>query len=106
MDERVIIDPAGGSGQSFESQHFLCGDPRSSIFAPFLRQPLASWEALATGDPTLAICVRMRHNIPLAALGQLLERGQAEFEKLSANEMHSQQLFGLPPESSNKEGSE
>ena len=97
------FDLGGGSGQSFQSQHLLCGDPRSSIFASFLRQPLATWEALATGDPTLAMCVRLRHNIPQAALAQLLERGQADFEKLSEDEVRGQQLFGPPLESTDKE---
>ena len=88
------FDLAGGSGLSFQSQHFLCGDPRSSIFAPFLRQPLAAWESLSTGDPTLAMCVRMRHNIPPQALEQLFKRGQAEFDELSTEEGSALRLFG------------
>lgn len=91
----------GGNGQTFQTQYFLCASARNTAFAAFLHEPLATWNLLATGDPTLAMCVRLRHMIPLTALGQLWERGQLDFDNLSQSENNGLRLFAAnaqPPE--------
>jgi len=60
-----------GSGQSFQSQFFLCANPRASTLATAL---MSDWQILATGDPYHVLACRVRHLIPLTALDALIHR--------------------------------
>jgi len=70
---RPNFDRIGGSSASYQTRHLLCADPQASIFTPSLRKDLGEWQSVATGDAYLALCCRVRHMIPLAALHELLQ---------------------------------
>ncbi|MBU2609319.1 MAG: hypothetical protein KJ606_00015 [Chloroflexi bacterium] len=82
-----------GSGSSYQARYFLCADPSTSIFVPFSGNRSSEWEKIASGDPYLAICCRVRHMIPLAALHELVRRGQEAWDDLKDAEQQELQLF-------------
>lgn len=79
--QRVSIDaarPPGAGEQTNQERVFLCQSAKSTPFLPFLRGPLAGWQAQSTGDPFLAFCLRMRQGLPIQALETLREGAVGE----------------------------
>ncbi len=96
-------DAAGAAPQTFQTRHFVCASSRNTVFAPFLRQPLAEWELVSSGDPSVTMCVRIRHGISWAALSHVWERGRLDFEKLSENGNSGLALFTVDTQPPDKE---
>lgn len=91
---RPDFDQAGGSGQSFQSQYFLCESLRTTPFAPFLRAPLANWEPLPTGEPYIAMCVRVRLGLSCQSLAHVWQRGRLDWDRLPEARRAELQIFG------------
>jgi hypothetical protein len=89
---RPDFDLAGADGQAFQTQFFICQSARTTCFAPFLRVPLAEWQAHSAGDPYLAFCVRLRQGLTLSAIGGSPAQARRVFDKLSEAE---REQFGL-----------
>lgn len=94
---RPDFDLTGADGQAFQSQFFICQSARTTCFAPFLRIPLAEWQAHSSGDPYLAFCVRLRQGLTFAALGGLPAQARRVFDQLTADE-RKQMGLGLVTE--------
>ncbi len=91
---RPDFDHAGGGGQSFQAQYFLCQSLRTTPFAPFLRAPLANWEPLPTGEPYMAMCVRVRLGLSRLSLEHVWQRGRLDLERLPEASRAALQIFG------------
>lgn len=89
---RPDFDHSGGAAQTFKTQFWLSADPKNSLFAPFLREPLSTWQALSIGETTLCAWVCVRHGIPFDALDSILERGRQAFEKLEQTGQQEMQI--------------
>lgn len=83
---RPDFDLTGADGQVYQSQFFLCESARTTCFAPFLRVPLAEWQAHSSGDPYLAFCVRLRHGLTTSTLGGLPAQARRVLDKLTTDE--------------------
>ena len=71
-----------GIGSSFQLRFFQSRQARSSLLFTQLRSDLQEWQEIATDDPYLAICCRVRLLIPHPSLNHILERGRVAFEDM------------------------
>ena len=83
---RPDFDLTGADGQVFQSQFFICQSARTTCFAPFLRIPLAEWQAHSSGDPYLVFCLRLRHGLTFSTLGGMPTQARRVLDKLTADE--------------------
>ncbi|MBI4319446.1 MAG: hypothetical protein HY675_13240 [Chloroflexi bacterium] len=90
---RANFDRLGGGAYAQPMHYVLVQDPRKPALSPVLRGPLADYTVVTTGDPYVAVCCRLRHMIPLAALRDLIVRGRKEYGAMEPDKRKALHLF-------------
>jgi hypothetical protein len=97
---RADLDPLGGGSHIHNARYLLAKDPGRSDIAVALQGKQPDWTVIATGDPYVVACCRVRQMLPLAALRDLTLRGRRAYAALEPDEKRDIHLFddwqGLP----------
>lgn len=72
-----------GSGPSYQMRFFQSRDPHQSSLLPIIKSDKQDLQEISTGDPSLAICCRVRVMLPFASISHIFERGREGYDALN-----------------------
>jgi hypothetical protein len=90
---RADLDRLGGGSHVHAAQYVLAADPAASEVAAALQDGPLNWIAIATGDPYVVTCCRVRQMLPLASLRDITLRGRRAYEALEPDEQRDMHLY-------------
>jgi len=90
---RPNYDLIGGGGQTQEIRFILAEDTLQPAWSTHTNAPVAAWEWLNITEIHAGVCCRGRRFIPLAALRNLIRRGQKAYQELPEEARQALHLF-------------